>query len=171
LFIAIYQMDTWAGVKLDTPALLPGADGVPGTPDDCAMVEVTARQFEWRIRYPGPDNVLLTSDDLYTVNDLRLPINEEVVISLKSEDVLHSFFLPNLRVKQDAVPGMKQYVWFKPVKAGAYEIVCAELCGWGHYKMKGLLTVLPRSEFLTWLDQLHDEQNLSEFTPAEEDDE
>jgi cytochrome c oxidase subunit 2 len=171
LFIAIYQMDTWAQVKLERPPMLAGADGQVGTADDCAMLEVTGRQFEWRIRYPGPDQVLLTPDDLYVVNDLRLPVDEEVVIALKSDDVLHSFFLPNLRVKQDAVPGMKQYVWFKPVKEGAFDIVCAELCGWGHYKMKGKITIVSQDEFLRWLDGLTREQNLDHFeAEAEEED-
>ncbi|HEY6565578.1 MAG TPA: cytochrome c oxidase subunit II, partial [Pirellulaceae bacterium] len=109
LFIAIYQMDTWAQARIERPAMLPGADGVVGTADDSAMLEVTGRQFEWRIRYPGHDQILLTPDDLFTVNDLRVPVDEEVVLSLKSDDVLHSFFLPNLRVKNDAVPGMKQF--------------------------------------------------------------
>ena len=93
--------------------------------------------------------ILGTPDDLYTVNDLHLPVNEEVVIAIKSKDVLHSFFLPNVRVKQDVVPGMKQYVWFKPVKEGTYDIVCAELCGWGHYKMKGRMTVESRPQYRT----------------------
>lgn len=166
LFIAIYQMDTWAGVKLMRPALLPGADGIAGTEDDCAMVEVTARQFEWRIRYPGPDQVLRTPDDLFTVNDLHLPLNEEVVISLKSDDVLHSFFLPNVRIKHDAVPGMKQYVWFKPMEQGKFDIVCAELCGWGHYKMKGLMTVQTPNDFKNWLEELEAEQTQDEFKVA-----
>ena len=65
--------------------------------------------------------------------------------------MLHSFFLPNLRVKQDVVPGMKQYVWFQAKKTGVFDIVCAELCGWGHYKMRGRLTVESRADFDAWL--------------------
>lgn len=173
LFIAIYQMDAWAGVKVMRPDLLPGADGIVGTADDCAMVEVLARQFEWRIRYPGPDQILRTPDDLLTVNDLHVPVNQEVVIALKSDDVLHSFFLPNVRIKQDAVPGMKQYVWFKPLDVGKFDLVCAELCGWGHYKMKGQLVVQSQDEFQGWLKDLEREQNLDEFAAGEvaEDDE
>ena len=78
--------------------------------------------------------------------------------------MLHSFFLPNLRVKQDVVPGMKQFVWFRPVKTGQFDIVCAELCGWGHYKMKGRLTVESRDDFDRWLEQTRTEQNLATFT-------
>ncbi len=163
LFIAIYQMDTWAGSKVERPALLPGPDGIVGTADDSASVQVTGRQFEWRIQYAGRDDELGTPDDLYTVNDLHLPVGEEAVIAIKSMDVLHSFFLPNVRVKHDVVPGMKQYVWFTPTKEGTYDIVCAELCGWGHYKMKGRMTIESRQQYNDWLNQLETEQNLAEF--------
>lgn len=156
LFIAIYQMDAWAGAKMRRPMIV-GADGtsIPKPP----TAEVTGRQFEWRIRYPGSDGELGTPDDLFTVNDLHVPVNEDIVLSILSEDVLHSLFLPNLRVKQDVVPGMKQLVWFKPVKTGRFDIVCAELCGWGHYKMKGRLTVESREQFNAYLKQLREEQN------------
>jgi cytochrome c oxidase subunit 2 len=106
-----------------------------------------------------------TADDIQIVNDLHLPVNEEIVLSIKSADVLHSFFLPNMRVKQDVVPGMKQYVWFQPTKIGVYDIVCAELCGWGHYKMRGRLTVESREKFDGWLAQKNGEQNQATFTP------
>ena len=76
------------------------------------------------------------------------------------------FFLPNLRVKQDVVPGMKQYVWFQANKSGVYDIVCAELCGWGHYKMRGRLTVEPRDTYDAWLAQQSAEQNRAGFTPS-----
>ena len=164
LFIAIYQMDTWAGAKVERPALLPGPDNQLGTPDDSAMVEVTARQFEWRIRYPGEDGTIGTPDDLYTVNELHVPVDEQVVIAIKSDDVLHSFFLPNARVKHDVVPGMKQFVWFTPTKTGTYDIVCAELCGWGHYKMKGRMTVESRTRYDEWVASQLTEQNQSEYS-------
>ena len=77
---------------------------------------------------------------------------------IKSADVVHSFFLPNLRLKQDVVPGMEQYMWFKANDTGPYDIVCAELCGWGHYKMKGRATFEPRSQFEAWLDEKMAEQ-------------
>ena len=162
LFIAIYQLDTWAGAKVERPSLLAGLDGVQGTADDTASVQVTGRQFEWRIRYAGRDQVLYTPDDLFTVNELHLPVDEQAVIAIKSTDVLHSFFLPNVRVKHDVVPGKKQYVWFTPVKEGTYDIVCAELCGWGHYKMKGRMTVESRSDYEQWLQQIEQQQNLDE---------
>ena len=165
LFIAIYQMDTWAGNKLRQPTL-PGPDQIVGTADDIPkppLAQVTGRQFEWRIQYAGPDGVIGTPDDLYTVNDLHVPENEEIVLQMKSMDVLHSFFLPNFRLKQDVVPGMKQFVWFKPTQVGAYDIVCAELCGWGHYKMKGRITVESRTDFDAWIQNLQAEQNQTEL--------
>ena len=82
--------------------------------------------------------------------------------------MLHSFFLPNVRLKQDVVPGMKQYVWFTPEKEGTYDIVCAELCGWGHYKMKGRMTVESREDYEAWLAKTEEEQNLAEFVAAAE---
>jgi cytochrome c oxidase subunit 2 len=168
LFIAIYQMDAWADAKMRRPRL-PGPDGKMETADDVLMpplAEVTGRQFEWRIRYAGKDGILGNEDDVSIANDLHVPVNEEVVLKIKSQDVLHSFFLPNLRLKQDVVPGMKQHVWFKANRSGVFDIVCAELCGWGHYKMRGRLTVESRDEFNRWLDLQSREQNRAEFTPT-----
>ena len=96
------------------------------------------------------------------VNDMHIPVNEEILLDLKSADVLHSFFLPNLRVKQDAVPGMKIPVWFRATKTGTYDLACAELCGWGHYKMKGRLTVETRAQFDEWLKKKFEEQQATQ---------
>lgn len=173
LFIAIFQMDTWAAAKLRRP-MLAGPDQTTGTEDDIPqppLAEVTGRQFEWRIRYAGDDGVIGTKDDIHTVNDLHVPVNETVVLQIKSQDVLHSFFLPNLRIKQDVVPGMKQFVWFVPRKEGAYDIVCAELCGWGHYKMKGRISIESKSQFDKWLNDLETEQNATELVVASAEDE
>jgi cytochrome c oxidase subunit 2 len=158
VFIAIYQMNAWADAKMRRPKLPSGEIKPP-------LAEVTGRQFEWRIRYAGEDGIVGTPDDVQLVNDLHLPVNEEIVLSIKSADVLHSFFLPNLRVKQDVVPGMKQFVWFQPTKTGVYDIVCAELCGWGHYKMRGRVTIEPRDKFDSWLAQRSIEQNQAGYTP------
>ena len=111
VFIAIYQMNAWADAKMRRPKLPNGQVKPP-------LAEITGRQFEWRIRYAGEDGEVGTADDIQLANDLHLPVNEEIVLSIKSADVLHSFFLPNLRVKQDVVPGMKQFVWFQPTKIG-----------------------------------------------------
>jgi cytochrome c oxidase subunit 2 len=163
LFIAIYQMNAWADAKMRRP-MEPGPDGalveVP------PLARVTGRQFEWRIQYAGPDRELGTRDDMYTVNDLHVPLNEEVVLQIESEDVLHSFFLPNMRTKQDVVPGMQQFVWFKANRQGVYDIVCAELCGWGHYKMRGRLTVEGRRDFDEWLAREYTEQERTQFSTS-----
>jgi cytochrome c oxidase subunit II len=149
LFLAIYQMNAWANVKMRRPDMPP-------------TVEVVARQFEWRLRYPGQDGLLGTPDDIHVVNDLVLPVDETILVQLKSMDVLHSFFLPNLRIKQDAVPGMKIPVWFKSKETGSTDIVCAELCGWGHYKMKGRITFVTRPEFDAWLARMEAEQEATQ---------
>lgn len=172
VFIAIFQMDAWAKAKMLRPQL-PGPDGRIGTKDDMdrpAIAEIMARQFEWRIRYAGPDQKLGTQDDLHTVNDLHLPVGEETVVVLKSMDVLHNFFVPAVRVKNDAVPGMKQNIWFTPMKEGKYDIVCAELCGWGHYKMKGRMTIVSQDEFDAWFAQKTQEQAAT-MLPVSEDEE
>jgi cytochrome c oxidase subunit 2 len=169
LFIAIYQMNAWADHKMRRPVYDVGPDLEEGTLDDVyqePLAVVTGRQFEWRIRYvmPGADGKQgTTDDDLFIVNDLHVPLNEEVVLQIESQDVLHSFFLPHMRVKQDVVPGMKQYVWFQPNRPGVYDIVCAELCGWGHYKMKGRLTVESRDDFDRWLNEQYQRQQSTQL--------
>ena len=147
LFIAIVQMEAWASAKMQAPDMLP-------------MVEVTGRQFNWDFRYAGPDGELYTKDDFVrTDGKLYLPVNQEVLLKITSADVLHSFFLPNLRLKQDVVPGMDQYMWFKAKEKGGYDIVCAELCGWGHYKMKGRVFFLSAEDYKDKLEELRLEQN------------
>jgi len=157
LFIAIYQMEAWATAKMRPPDIKP-------------MVEVTGRQFNWDFRYPGPDNELYTEDDIVrTDGKLYLPVNEEVLLRITSLDVLHSFFLPNLRLKQDVVPGMEQSMWFKAKETGGYDIVW--LCGWGHYKMKGRVYFLPREKYELKLEEMRREQNTMRDELPEEDDE
>lgn len=147
LFIAIYQMNAWADAKMRKP-------NVPIT------AEVTGRQFNWDVRYPGPDGELYTPDDIIrTDGQIHLPANEQILLVIKAADVLHSFFLPNIRMKQDVVPGMAQNMWFKARETGEFDIVCAELCGWGHYKMKGRVTFESREDFDKWLKEKAAEQN------------
>lgn len=156
VFIALYQMGAWAAIKFpeDMPKVQP-------------LAEVTARQFQWVIRYPGPDEKLHTQDDLFAVNDLHFVKGRPALIQLRSSDVLHSFFLPQMRVKQDAVPGLTIPVWFDSDRAGRFELVCAELCGWGHYKMRGKVTVHEtESEFRDWHDRAVAEQNRSRLASA-----
>lgn len=140
---------------------------------DTVVVEVTAEQFGWRVRYPGPDGEfgatdlrLATpdnplglkpddpagADDVLTQGELRVPVNRPVVVVLRSKDVIHSFFVPSLRLKQDAVPGRTIPVRFTPTRTGVFEIACAELCGVGHWAMRGELRVVSEAEFGQWLD-------------------
>jgi cytochrome c oxidase subunit 2 len=148
-------MGTWADIKFRS-----------AQPKVQPLAEVTARQFQWMIRYPGPDRKLGTLDDLHTVNDLRFVKDTPTVIYLKSQDVLHSFFLPQFRIKQDAVPGLTIPVWFDADTATAqtqtgrpYELACAELCGWGHYKMRGTVTVYEtQDQFDAWMNDALKEQ-------------
>ncbi len=157
LFIAIYQMEAWADIKMRPPDLKP-------------IVEVTGRQFNWDFRYPGPDNELYTEDDIVrTDGKLYLPYDETVLLRITSADVLHSFFLPNLRIKQDVVPGMEQAMWFKAEEKGEFDIVCAELCGWGHYKMKGRVYFVDREEFESELEKMRQEKNNVQVAIAEDD--
>lgn len=159
LFLALYQMSTWADIKFRSAA--------PRTP---ALAEVTARQFQWMMKYPGPDGKLGTADDLFTVNDLHLVKDETALIHLRSADVIHSFFLPHMRVKQDAVPGMTIPVWFDCDRAGRYELACAELCGWGHYKMRAEVVVHEtREDFEAWQSAKLAEQGRSQIEAADDE--
>jgi len=158
LFIAIYQMNAWAEVKMHKPDMEP-------------TVEVTARQFEWRLRYPGKDGKIGTKDDIYHVNELHVPVDEMILVNLESADVLHDFFLPHLRIKQDAVPGTTIPVWFRATQPGEYDLVCAELCGWGHYKMKGRLFVESRSDYERWLADLETKQTATNVAKKSDEEE
>ena len=111
---------------------------------------LTGRQFEWEATYAGADGVLETGDDFVLLNQINVPVDRPVTVHLRAEDVLHSFFLPDMRVKQDAVPGMSIPVWFEVTQTGEYTIGCAELCGLGHYTMDGVLVVQSASEFQQW---------------------
>jgi cytochrome c oxidase subunit 2 len=134
------------------------------------VVQVMAKQFEWRFRYAGPDGKFATDDDVTTTNFLHVPVDTNVTVLLRSQDVIHSFFLPNLRLKQDTVPGLTIAQWFRALKttdaarkeraalgdAGAdkfeFEIACAELCGIGHTTMRGFLRVHEKDAFFKWID-------------------
>lgn len=120
-------------------------------PAEATEVRVTARQFSWQFRYPGPDGRFDTADDLVLDNELHVPAGEPVVFALESRDVIHSFFIPNARVKQDAVPGRTVRGWFDAGKPGRYEIACAELCGISHYTMRAFLVVHDGPAYRRWL--------------------
>jgi len=116
-------------------------------------VGVKAEQFAWNVSYPGPDGRLGTPDDLTTINQLHLPVGQVVLVNLSSKDVIHSFFLPQFRLKRDAVPGITGRVWLQATATGHFEIVCAELCGLGHYRMRGFVTVESPEAFQAWVNE------------------
>jgi cytochrome c oxidase subunit 2 len=116
-------------------------------------IEVNAHQWAWDARYAGPDGTFGTRDDVVTLNDLRVPVGTPVVVELASTDVIHSFALPNFRVKQDAVPGMINHLWFQAKETGTFDIACAQHCGVSHYKMRGQLTVVSPEAYAAWLAQ------------------
>ena len=90
-------------------------------------------------------------DDITTVNELHLPIDRPVIVYLSSKDVVHSFGLPQMRIKQDAIPGLVQPVWFTPTRMGQWEIACSQLCGLGHYRMRGFYTIEAQADYDAWL--------------------
>jgi cytochrome c oxidase subunit 2 len=140
VFLAVASRNVWNQVKGSVPPV-----------DETVLV--TAKQFTWEVRYAGTDGAFETADDVVTDNEMRLPVGKPTRIRLRSRDVLHSFFVPSFRLKQDAVPGLSIDVWVQPEKVGDYEIACAELCGFGHYNMRGLLTVLSEPDYRAWLQQ------------------
>ena len=143
------------------------------TPKNPIEIEAVAKQFEWQFRYPGSDNqfgkIDLAQiekdsnplgldkndpdgrDDILTGSELIVPLGESIRLYLRSQDVIHSFFVPNLRVKQDVMPGMLMKLDFQATRLGEYEIACAELCGLGHYRMKAKLKVVSKEDFTLWL--------------------
>jgi cytochrome c oxidase subunit II len=147
----------------------------PTRDKDAMEIRVVAEQFAWNIHYPGPDGIFgkadvnhvsssnplgldpsdpNAQDDIATLNQLHMEVNRPIVIQLSSKDVIHSFFLPYMRVKQDAIPGMQVPVHFTAVKtsgAETWEIACAQLCGLGHYRMKGQHQVHTKADFDKWM--------------------
>lgn len=137
IVLSFMSVSTWAKVKRNAP-------------ETDFELQVTAKQFNWEVVYPGTDAKFDTADDVKFDNDLHVPVNKVVRVHLSARDVIHSFFLPNLRLKQDAVPGRTILVWFEATKPGRYELPCAELCGFGHSGMKGWLYVHTPEEYAKW---------------------
>jgi cytochrome c oxidase subunit 2 len=138
VILAFVSRNTWADIKQRVP------------PSDVAL-HVTAKQFNWEVVYPGLDGKLDTEDDVTMDNDVHVPVGRTVRLLLSSRDVIHSFFIPNLRFKQDMVPGHDIPTWFKVTKPGRYEIPCAELCGFGHSGMRGWLHVHTPEDYERWV--------------------
>lgn len=150
----------WAGIHFTPP------------PRDAEIIEVYAHQFAWSFRYPGPDGKFGRTD-IHLINDaaqnpfglddkdpasqddilsatLKVPAGKEILLTLRARDVIHDFFVRELRLKQDIVPGMDIPYRFRAEKIGTYEIACSELCGLGHSQMRSTMEVMPQSEFDKW---------------------
>ena len=126
-------------------------------PKSAIPIEIDAEQFAWNVRYAGTDGIFGTADDIKTINQLHIPVGKPVRVRLKSigkdgkHPVIHSFFLPEVRLKQDVVPGLVINVWFEATRTGKYEIACAEFCGLGHYRMRGFFSIHSQEGFDAWL--------------------
>tara|TARA_B100001079_G_C16382531_1_gene502753 strand:+ start:800 stop:1627 length:828 start_codon:yes stop_codon:yes gene_type:complete len=126
--------------------------------ENVVKIEVMPQQFAWNFRYAGDDGEFGTEDDLIpSQNQMHIPVNLPVVVQVAPYDVIHSFYLPNFRVKIDATPGMINTMWFQATETGNFEIACAELCGNSHYRMKGYLTVESEEDYNNWLQSLEEE--------------
>jgi len=142
--LAIYQTGTWKQIKLK--------DALTKEEQASALhVHVLGKQFEWHFRYAGADGKFGTEDDVASNAEMHVPVNRKVIVHLRTMDVLHSFWLPHVRLKQDLLPGQTIRQWFEATKTGTYSVVCAELCGTAHTKMGGRLIVESQQEFDAWI--------------------
>lgn len=180
--VAIVEVVLLVGFSI--PLYSDRVDDIPAE-EDATVVRVYAQQFAWNIHYPGPDGIFgrtdphlvdetsnpvgldkedpMAKDDVVTLNQLHLPVDKPALIYLTSKDVIHSFMLNEMRIKQDVIPGMLFPVWFVPTVTTAemrekmgkddfnYEIACAQLCGITHYTMRGFLTVHEQAEYDAWM--------------------
>jgi len=158
-----FSIPIWASVKNELPQM---TDKVPPV-----RVRVVAEQFAWNFHYPGADGKFGKTDpklvdtatnplgldktgdgadDVFSL-EFHLPVDRPIICDISSKDVIHSFFLPVMRVKQDAIPGMRIPTWFQASKIGTYEVACAQLCGNNHYSMRALMYVQSQADFDKWL--------------------
>lgn len=172
VLLFVFAIPAWGVLKEDVPDR-----------NNAVVVRVVGEQFAWNAHYAGADGVFgrrdiqlvdaqfnplgvdfddpNAKDDLILINELHLPVDKPAIIQLSSKDVIHSFSLNAMRVKQDAIPGIDVPVYFTPIKTGTYEISCAQLCGLGHYRMKGKLVIHTADEYQFWLRQMA--QELEEY--------
>jgi len=144
-------------------------------PAKALQVRIVAEQFVWNVHYPGDDGIFgktdihlisgtnpvgldsndpAAKDDIVMINQFHVPVHKPVIVRLSSKDVIHSFSIPVMRVKQDVIPGQTIPVWFEATKTGSFEIACAQLCGLGHYRMRGFFTVETEDQFHSWLNSM-----------------
>jgi len=146
---------------------------MPTNTKNVLEIRVVAQQFAWNIHYAGADNRFGRAstkflddnpigldpndpdgkDDILTMNQVYVPVNKPVLFRMTSKDVIHSFAIPAMRVKQDVIPGLSTTTWFTPIKIGQFEIVCSQLCGLAHYRMRGVLNVVSQKDFDQWIQQ------------------
>lgn len=140
----------WVNSTVDVTSTFWNFEKAEKTPG-AVRIEINAHQWAWDARYPGPDGKFNTADDVVTLNDIRIPVNTPVVFQIAAADVIHSFWIPNMRIKQDAMPGMINRMWISAKEVGQVDIACTQHCGTNHYKMKGTLTVLTAEEYAKWI--------------------
>lgn len=161
ILLAFFSVPFWSA----------NVDALPAE-SESTVVRVIAEQFAWQVHYPGADGVfgrtaitlvgpdnpigldrteVVGRDDLVVTNRLNLPVDRPVIVFLSSKDVIHSFGLGEMRVKQDAVPGIVQPVWFTPTETGQWDIACSQLCGLGHYRMRGVYQIQSQADYQAWL--------------------
>src|SRR4029077_18236736 len=154
---------------------------------DAILVHVVGQQFNWTYHLPGPDgqfgrrdpslattanplgldyNDPASKDDIIALGELHIPLNRPVIIELSSKDVIHNFNLTNMRIAQDAIPGSIMPMCFKPIKTGTYEVICGQLCGLGHYSMKGSVVVDTPEDYQAWLKERADMAAQSQVPPG-----
>jgi cytochrome c oxidase subunit 2 len=162
VLLVVYAVPAWARRVAEFP-----------TENEATVVRVVGEQFAWNVQYPGADgkfgrtDVKLVSadnplgldrtdpsakDDITTINQLNLPVDRPVLVHLSTKDVIHSFGLYEMRVKQDAIPGLQIPVWFVPTRVGEYEIACSQLCGLGHFRMRGFVNIQSADAYQKWMD-------------------
>jgi cytochrome c oxidase subunit 2 len=163
ILLVVYAIPAWATRVRDFPP-----------ENEAVVVRVVGEQFAWNVVYPGRDGRFGRTDinrvasdnpvgldrsdpdakdDIVTINQLTLPVDRPILVHLTSKDVIHSFGLYEMRVKQDAVPGLDIPVWFVPTRIGDYEITCSQLCGLGHFRMRGFVNIKSEAEYQAFLDQ------------------
>ena len=148
-FVILYsEHDAWGQIE-----------SAPATVD--VKVGIIARQWNWIFVYPGPDGILNTSDDVIVDEQnsaLHVPINKNIAFELRSQDVIHSFFLANARFKQDVLPGRTVVRWFNLTKEGKYDISCTQICGILHSQMRNFVVVESEDEIKQYRPSLHESQ-------------
>jgi len=189
--VAVAVVEAILLVGFSIPIWAARVDRMPSA-SEALVVQVTGEQFAWNVHYAGPDGKFgrtdiklidlqsnplgldrsdpAAKDDVTTLNQLYLPVNTPIIVRLRSKDVIHSFNVPELRVKQDAIPGLTIPIWFVPNVTTAemrtrtrnpefqYEIACAQLCGLGHYRMRAFVTVQSPEDFQKWMEDKVKEQ-------------